>query len=200
MTEKMTESFGGQIVRGPSDPQVSSALEELGINANDIAKFVEEHDRKPVGREVCLCGHALNKHTELVPGVITCVTARIWCPCQTPSPVIAVQDTRYFMRTTYGYGPKHALSTGLYALTRRGKWSHLVCGPRCFRCSDARTELAPAAIDAYGRISTKPTPQNVLLCPRCILDLLGILSETVNPHAHLSSAPDVPAGGEPNAE
>ena len=151
-----------------------SALDALGIEQAEIQAFLAEHDRKPVGREVCLCGHALNKHTEMVPGVISCVTARIWCPCQVPQPVVEVQDTRFFMRTTYGYGPKHALSTGLYALKLRGKWSRLIKELMCSRCGTSASNLAPASVDPSGRVSMRPTARNVLLCPICIGDLLGI--------------------------
>lgn len=163
-----------------------SALDALGIEQADIQAFLAEHDRKPVGREVCLCGHALNKHTEMVPGVISCVTARIWCPCQIPQPVVEVQDTRFFMRTTYGHGPKHALSTGLYALKLRGKWSRLINELTCSRCGAQATNLAPAAVDPSGRVSMRPTARNVLLCPICISDLLGIPPRSPGSHSLLS--------------
>ena len=93
----------------------------LAVNEESITRFLADRDRYDKSKHVCICGHAINKHNGYEEGHGICQTGRHICPCLKKDPVIFANDTRYFMRKTYGLGSKHALSTGLLALKRAKK-------------------------------------------------------------------------------
>jgi hypothetical protein len=149
------------------------ALNEIGIHPDEVEEFINIRDlRQEVQREVCICGHAINKHDGMGGNVI-CVTARMWRPCTTPHAVLNVQDTRYFMTRTYGAGRKHALATGLHRLGKKGKWAKWIVEPKCAKCGANKNPVYPTAIDETNRVSRKPTSRNFLLCGVCLEELGG---------------------------
>jgi hypothetical protein len=146
----------------------ANALQELGIEDSEVDAFLVGKAENPPEKMVCICGHATNKHSEISKDYWSCVTARHFCPCARPVPVLLVQDTRYFMRKTYGYGAKHAMSTGLRKLNQEGKWSRFTIELTCFKCNAGNVKLLPAALNRDYRISDKPEAINVLLCWDCV--------------------------------
>lgn len=146
----------------------SSALEHLGIDEQAIANHRKELKAKEYNRGVCVCGHAMNKHTKYGINEWSCQTARMWCPCEAPKVIVEVSDTRYFMTKSRGYGEKHALSTGLSRLHEKGGTSKLVIEPKCFRCEEVKYPLVPAAFDRHIRLIFKPGPYNGLFCRDCL--------------------------------
>ncbi len=146
----------------------ANALQELRIDDSEVDAFLSNRAQNPPEKMVCICGHATNKHNEISKDYWSCVTARHYCPCAKPIPVLLVQDTRYFMRKTYGYGAKHAMSTGLRKLNQEGKWSKFIIDLSCFRCNSTDVKLHPAALNRDFRISDRPEAINVLLCWNCL--------------------------------
>lgn len=147
---------------------VGDALDRLGIDDAEIQTHRSDIRRKEYDRQVCICGHAMNKHSEFSSGMWQCHTARMYCPCERPKAVVEVSDTRYFMTKSRGYGAKHALSTGLSRLKERGGTSRLIIEPLCFVCQREITPLLPATFDRQRRLIFKPGPLNGLFCHDCL--------------------------------
>lgn len=105
-----------------------------------------------------------------------CQTARHICPCIRKEPVIYANDTRYFMRKTYGLGSKHALSTALLRLKQVGKTAHWFEKPSCWtpECKSGNPNIFPVALNRQSRIVNEPGHINVLLCETCILNMKGL--------------------------
>lgn len=148
-----------------------NALAQLGISDSEVDAFLVGRAEVPPEKLVCICGHATNKHSEISKDYWTCITARHYCPCAKPIPVMLVQDTRYFMRKTYGCGVKHAMSTGLRKLNQEGKWSRFIIDLSCFRCNTSDQKLYPTALTRDYRVSDKPEAINALLCWDCVTQL-----------------------------
>jgi hypothetical protein len=149
--------------------QGANALLELGLDEIEIKAHRDDAKRREFNRLVCVCGHAMNKHSEFNPGLWSCHTARMYCPCERPRAVVEVSDTRYFMTKSRGYGAQHALSTGLSKLHEKGGTSKLIIEPNCFRCEEPRTPLLPAAFDREVRLVFKPGQLNGLFCHDCLV-------------------------------
>ena len=166
--------FGSHLVFQMSDSLIESqnALSQLGIADSEVDAFLLGRAETPPEKLVCICGHATNKHNEITKDYWSCVTARHYCPCSKPVPAVLVQDTRYFMRKTYGYGAKHAMSTGLRKLNQEGKWSKFIIDLTCFKCETANVKLYPCALNRDYRVSDKPEAINALLCWSCLTEQL----------------------------
>lgn len=159
------------------DPESISAgnvFDALGVTPESVEKFLSDRYRYDTSKHVCICGHAINKHTT-VNEYVTCLTARHYCPCQLIKPVLYANDTRYFMRKTFGPGSKHALSTGLKRLVELGKGAHWLKPPQCWNpdCLKPHTFVYPVAIGKLGNISYEPEKLNVFLCEACFMSFLG---------------------------
>ena len=157
-----------------SEPE--SPLDSLGISSESVSKFINDRDRYDQSKHVCICGHAINKHHGYEGGRGYCLTGRHECPCQKKNAVLFSNDTRYFMRKTYGLGSKHALSTGLLRLKQVGKKAYWLEEPTCWHpnCTLANPLIFPVSLDKGSQIIDKPGPINVLLCESCILNMKGL--------------------------
>jgi len=155
-------------------PSENSPFDFLGIDESSVDRFLQEKDRYDRSKQVCICGHAINKHHP-VDAEFYCQTARHWCPCRTPTPVLVVSDTRYFMRKTYGSGSRHALSTGLRRLIQLGKKARWLEEPSCWNpeCSRTNSKIFPVALNKAGKPAPVPTGNNVFLCETCYLNFSG---------------------------
>jgi hypothetical protein len=155
------------------DPE-ENIFDGLAVTPESVDKFLNDRDRYDTSKHVCICGHAINKHTT-INEYVTCHTARHYCPCQRIKPVLYANDTRYFMRKTYGPGSKHALSTGLKRLVELGKGARWLEPPQCWNpnCANPHTLVYPVAISNLGNISNEPEKINVFLCEVCFMAFLG---------------------------
>ena len=153
-----------------------SPLDALGISQESVEKFLGDRDRYDHSKHVCICGHAINKHSHYEDGFGTCLTGRHYCPCAAKNPVLYANDTRYFMRKTYGSGSKHALSAGLLRLNQVKKKAHWLIKPTCWKpdCTSGNPLIFPVALDKFNRVLKEPGPINVLLCETCILNMEGV--------------------------
>ena len=154
------------------DRENENPLSQIGLTLESVLS--NSRDSTPKPHLICICGHALNKHGTLGPGRNYCRTAQMWCPCGEVEAVLEVQDSRYFMRATYGYGAKHALIAGLARLIEVGKNARWVVPLRCQNCGSFEGPVLPVAIDSRGELSDKPEKLNLLSCMNCILKSQGI--------------------------
>lgn len=156
--------------QGPMD-----AFDELGLSIQEAEEFqTANRNKKVANRDVCACGHAMNKHTKYESGHWDCHTAKMWCPCQEPIPVLQADDTKYFMTKTHGYGAKHALATGLLRCRQKGVATKMIVALQCFKCAMAGVELLPAAINRDNRLVDVPASRNGIFCLKCIHEFQGI--------------------------
>lgn len=160
----------------PDSQDDESIFDGLGISEESVSRFLSDRDRYDSSKHVCICGHAINKHSGYEEGYGLCITGRHWCPCKMKRPVLFANDTRYFMRKTYGSGSRHALSTGLQRLAQVGKKAYWLEPPECWndKCTSGNPLIFPVAMDSNSRIVKEPGPINVLLCETCILNSLGV--------------------------
>jgi hypothetical protein len=145
------------------------ALAALGITAEEAHEADEKlKDRKPRDPRVCLCGHAINKHTTPA-GVITCQPSRMYCPCKNIRPVIEVEDTRLFLRKTTGPGVEHALVRGISALAQVGKEARWLDEIKCDRCNTTEGRIMPVPINGASKtVAYEATGLDALLCDKCM--------------------------------
>lgn len=158
------------------DTNEHSPMDLLGISSDSVEKFLGDRDRYDHSKHVCICGHAINKHSGYEDGYGQCLTGRHYCPCLKKDPVLYSNDTRYFMRKTYGPGSKHALSAGLLRLKQVGKAAHWLDRPTCWNssCESGNPKIYPVAMDRHSRIVNEPGHINVLMCETCFLNLKGV--------------------------
>jgi hypothetical protein len=166
-----TEPFNNEQPEGEVSP-----LDALGVSKASVEKFLDDRDRYDQSKHVCICGHAINKHSNYEEGYGVCLTGRHYCPCQAKNPVLYSNDTRYFMRKTYGPGSKHALSAGLLRLSQVKKHAYWLTPPACWNnnCTSENPLIFPVALDKFNRILNEPGPLNVLLCETCVLNMKGV--------------------------
>ncbi len=172
---EMTES---QTPQGDEtqEPSQGSPFDMLGVKPENVQKFFDQRDRFDTSKHVCICGHAINKHSGYEEGHGVCLTGRHYCPCKNQTPVLVSNDTRYFMRKTYGPGSKHALVAGLMRLRHVGKQATWLEAPSCWTpdCNSGNKLIFPVALDKTNRVLDKPGPVNVFLCETCVLTLKGV--------------------------
>jgi hypothetical protein len=172
---KKVKMENNQSPEGSDTSQAISPFESLGISVESVEKFLGDRDRYDQSKYVCICGHAINKHSGYETGYGVCLTGRHYCPCRQKQPVLYANDTRYFMRKTFGLGSKHALSAGLLRLAQEGKKAHWLETPKCWsnNCQSGNPLIFPVPLDLKNQIVNKPGPINVLMCETCILNMKG---------------------------
>ncbi len=153
-----------------------NALAMLGITAEEAVETDERLTRKPSrDKRVCLCGHAVNKHSTDA-GLVICVPSRYNCPCKNIRPVIEVEDTRLFLRKTSGPGAEHALTRGLAASFSADKGVEWLETPKCDKCGIEATpagdvKINPVAVTEFRSISYEATGYDALLCDSCLEEI-----------------------------
>ena len=152
----------------------SSALSAMQLTTPYLDEVDKRPKQKPLSRDICICGHSVNNHKDFGDGQLICTPAKQFCPCERLLPVIEVENTKYFLRRTRGYGEKHALTMGLHHLTKNGFWSRMLIEPICFRCEGTNLTIYPTPISRGNSVSYGPSPLNVFLCLDCIYQLQGI--------------------------
>lgn len=92
-----------------------------------------------------------------------------------PRPVLIAQDTRSFMRKSYGPGSKHALSTGMLRLRQLGVGMEWIEKPTCWRpdCHSGNPLIFPIPLNEAMRVVESPGKINVFLCETCGLAAMG---------------------------
>lgn len=148
-------------------------LKAMGIDPDEAVKKDNVLSRRSKkDRRVCVCGHAMNRHYEIMSGRWACKPSRMDCRCETARAVLEVEDTRVFLRKTNGPGIEHALSRGLAALHFAGKTAEWIDGPTCDACQKSGKQVIPAPISGAKRVAYQETKDNALLCTDCLEKLL----------------------------
>ena len=120
-----------------------------------------ESKRRVATREVCICGHSMNYHTE-VAGESGCKPAKVRCACREARAVLRADNLRKFLSATTGDGMDHALAKGILASQKSGDGYEWIESPLlCDRCQEV-VEL-PIPIDA----SSVVPGANKILCGEC---------------------------------
>ena len=150
------------------DDDAIDALEAMGISVDEVRKADElvrekRHDRD---QRICLCGHAIARHT-VTSGVVYCKPGRMDCPCKRCRPVLEVFDTRKFMRKTSGAGALHALTLGVLAHIELGKPVKWITDLQCDRCQKNDQNVVPVPVTQQGKAVTYATGYDALLCREC---------------------------------
>lgn len=146
------------------------ALAAMGLTPDEVA----EADRKITAktkagnrdRRICVCGHAVSKHTTY-SGILTCKPSALLCPCKKINPVLESSDTRVFLRKTEGAGAMHALSRGIYAAIQSGKDVKWIVDLKCDRCASTESNVVPVPVTQSGYSAEYATGFDALLCPSC---------------------------------
>ena len=145
-------------------------IEAMGLSMDDVL----EADRKILSvtkkgkrdRRICLCGHAVARHSEYA-GHLTCKPSAMLCPCKAVKPVIEVDDIRAFLRRTEGAGAMHALTRGIAAAVSSGKEVTWIVELKCDKCGKASSNVVPAAVTQSGRLADGATGYDALICHEC---------------------------------
>jgi hypothetical protein len=148
----------------------SNVFDFLDFTVDEAIEANEElTQRGPRDQRVCLCGHPVSRHMEIM-GIVRCKPSKMECSCKKVTPVLEVSDLRVFLRKTDGSGPMHALGRGLAAAVQKEinvKW---LVEPECERCKN-KGPVSPVAATVSGFIANHDTGYNALLCANCRMDL-----------------------------
>jgi len=147
------------------------------VTSEEVDEYLDTMANRNPKKIICICGHAMSKHSEPEINPRYCATGKLFCMCQNPTPVILVEDARFFVRATYGWGPKHAFSLGLNAYLKTGKAVNWLCEPVCFVCGVANLGVSPASANRGNRLSSKCDYYNGFFCREHILTLMGMRRE-----------------------
>jgi len=147
-------------------------LEAIGIASADMQIFMTalETGIGNQDRQICLCGHQMSRH-ERSDSVVYCSVSRAWCDCAHPIPVLEPDQVNPFRFATTGFGKKHALAKGIYALHRKGLKARWLIEVQCFKCKASDQAIYPAPISKSNRVSNSSGYRNVFLCMPCIEEI-----------------------------
>ena len=115
---------------------------------------------------VCICGHSLGSHHSTSAGGF-CINGKLWCPCETPYPVLEVLDLRDFHFRTSGWGDLHALTLGTFKSIRNGRKVRQLIENKCFKCAQQSERLIATSLSIDYFVLEECGPRNALLCPDC---------------------------------
>jgi hypothetical protein len=146
-------------------------LESMGLDPNEAERVDREltQNARVKDKRICLCGHAVGRH-DMTLGRPICVVGRMECKCKNLQPILAVSDTRPFIRKTEGSSLNHALSRGIAAAMSAGcdidkiedEWACHKCG-----VSGEAIRLTPVAVTANGVPTDYDSGYNALFCDDC---------------------------------
>lgn len=154
----------------PSRASEPSALDAFGLEPSEIDQLTRGD--ADGFKAICLCGHGVSRHVYTSTTDFQCMVAKGWCGCKHVKPVVKVKDTRTFMFTTTGYGPKHALIRGIRAYEIKGQVVRFIRKPSCVACNREDGPLHPASLNLYNKVSMYPSERNFILCYECLQTVL----------------------------
>jgi hypothetical protein len=135
-----------------------------------LEKFTAGQSTRIKSREVCVCGHSMNYHTDVPGRGSVCAPARISsCRCAEGRPILEADNLRLFMYITTGTAEDHALGKGVNASRKRGAGFRFLENPlKCDGCLEVAQGVYPVAIDPDSqRLSNTSTRINKILCKTC---------------------------------
>jgi hypothetical protein len=147
-------------------------LESIGIDSIEMDRFMTSLKTGfgDEDRQICLCGHQMSRH-ERSDSIVYCSVSRAWCDCSHPVPVLEPEQVNPFRFATTGFGKKHALAKGVYALHKNGKTAKWLIEIHCFKCKAMDQAIYPAPINKSNKVSNSSGYRNVFLCMPCIEEI-----------------------------
>ena len=141
----------------------------LYADEREIVEFLVARKLRPEGeRQVCSCGHTIKRHHFYRENQFRCSTGQMRCRCKHIRPVFEIQDSRYFMRKTFGPGAKHALMMGLYEHQRAGKTATPLYKFACEKCNTSSERLTVAPFTEEMMIVPRDAEYSFFLCDGCL--------------------------------
>jgi hypothetical protein len=145
-------------------------FEMLDVSYEEALAVNEDLMRKgPRDQRICLCGHAVSRHTEIV-GIVQCKPSKMDCACKKVRAVLEVSDTRFFLRTTEGSGAMHALTRGMVAARAKGVRIEWLGEVKCDKCG-AVGPVSPVTVTPNLHAANYDTGFNSMLCAECRAEL-----------------------------
>ena len=152
----------------PENP-LEVTLESIGLSLDQMDSYMISI-RTGIGdfdRQICICGHPMARH-ERSGEFSSCTVSKSWCACSSPLPVLEAERIKPFRFASTGFGQKHALSKGVYAMQRQGHTASWLIDPMCFKCKAEDVQIQPAPLSKTKKIIDRSGYTNVLLCMPCI--------------------------------
>jgi hypothetical protein len=138
----------------------------LDVPLEEALQTLYEVDNVKKRKEVCSCGHALDKHRDLGIGRKSCEPGKQYCPCKAVKSVLRTSDTRFFLRKTIGGGALHALVLGVASATKAGAEVEWLVEMKCEKCGTAGP-VSPVPTTQYGIVVSEASGYDALLCVNC---------------------------------
>lgn len=155
-------------------------LEDLSpLSEASLEDFEGQKKHGPKTREVCACGHSMNRHYQGSNGKWMCTPTRMYCGCSEAQPVLVADNLRLFLYQTTGWGRNHALGKGIVASRGAGagyRWLTQSGEPECIFCGEVTDAPIPTAVHVSGRDangwpitirSSETAKKDVIACPSC---------------------------------
>ena len=150
-------------------------LDKFGVKMEDVAEFQRKQDVEGDvhnDRRICVCGHAMNKHTPNNLGAPQCKPNIHYCHCMVGFPVLGTTDRRKFLHVSKGNGSKHALTMGVRRIMETGGgFTWLKVNYKCYKCgTDEGLLPVICTLDGYTASVEKGKILNrgdLLLCENC---------------------------------
>lgn len=162
---------------------MSASVEPMSpLDPRALEIFKQEQEAKKTGRgksrEVCVCGHSINHHSQTSAGLSVCNPGNTACRCSTARGVLVAENLRLFMFGTTGSGTDHALSKGMLACFGASAGFEWIEKPDvlCDKCQEPTAMPIPVALleltseDGKPMYSISDTTQkmNKILCRECV--------------------------------
>ena len=151
-----------------------ATLQSVGVSEGEMQTYLNSL-KTGIGNaenHVCICGHLMRRHESTDVGTY-CAVARAWCDCSAPLSVLEPDRVKPFQFASTGYGKKHALTKGHYALRKEGHKARWLIEVACFKCKATDQSIYPAPLNRSGRVTNTSGHRNVLLCQPCIDEIGG---------------------------
>lgn len=156
-------------------PVDSSQLVQPVFSMDRVAalRHLEEIRKYPIQKRVCICGHTVNSHKFEPNFGYICKPGNIHCRCSGPSPVLCASNAKPFLRSTHGYGYKHALGLGIAALEDLGGSVEWMIDLQCQVMNCTAVEVTITCLNDMSRVVAESTPRSAFLCKTHLLELGG---------------------------
>jgi hypothetical protein len=162
----------------------TNPLDLFGFDSDEIDEVFKENEVEAIIRRdkrICSCGHPIKKHENIEHVGWLCKPGKHQCKCSEPYAVIAVWDTRYFMRKSVGNGGRHALALGIKASmdadpTKNDLFQWLI-PTTCQGCATEDVKLYPVNMTDQGVIQEESSYRTKLLCDGCAYGQTTVLRD-----------------------
>lgn len=152
-----------------------SSIDALALTGLDLTELQDVGNAlavRPIkDSRVCICGHGINKHTN-INGYVLCKPSRMNCPCKVTRPVLTCSNIRPFMRRSLGSGSSHALMQGFRKAIELNAEITWIEPPTCdyqkngVKCGSTN-QVVPSLVTQNGFYTTEPMGYDVFLCIEC---------------------------------